>query len=113
MSGFSSVAAAAATVTSIPQGASTVSIGRAQIAVTGTAVQISTSSVACRSVVVTALPVNVLQMFVGDSSVNRTTGSENGLVLQPNEKVGIDVANVNELYINGQAGDVVTYLAIN
>ena len=87
--------------------------GRKAVAVTGTAIALSATSISCFTVLVSASPNNSAIIYVGDSAVDDTAGSENGTPLQPNEKVSIDIDDVSKLYINGTAGDVLMYNALN
>ena len=53
--------------------------GRANVASTGTAVQLSTTSYLCREVVISALTTNLYAF--GNSTVDATSGAENGIIL--------------------------------
>lgn len=84
--------------------------GHKNIAATGTAIALR-SSTACVSVVVKADAANAGTIFVGISTVtNDETAGTGGLQLEPGESIGIDVANVATVFINGTAGDGASFL---
>jgi hypothetical protein len=81
--------------------------GKATIATTGTAVQFA--SQACGSVTFKALAANVAGIYLGTSTVT-ASGTTQGLELNPGESFSVDISNPNLYYINGTAGDAVTYI---
>lgn len=94
--------------------------GQAKIAVTGTAVQLtSTSYIMQNGMLITAGPNNTTPVTTaagvgsttGSSSVtNLTDGTGNGNLIQPGatQSVGSGV-NTNLIYVNGTAGDIFFY----
>jgi hypothetical protein len=88
-------------------------IGTKAIAVTNTAVALSSSSVQCRAVIVCAHPSNGAQVWIGNSAVVSTpAGSETGIALQANEKFSLDIDDVSKVFVNGTSGDKVTFIAL-
>lgn len=88
-------------------------IGTKAIAVTNTAIALASSSVQCRAVIICAHPSNAAQVWVGNSSVvSDPAGSETGIVLQANEKFSLDIDDVSKVFVNGTAGDKVTFIAL-
>lgn len=99
------------TVTATPPALpSSAVVGQSNIAVTGTAVQLSSGTLV-NGVVVSASLSNAASITIGGSGVNNTVnGTGNGYILQPGASVGIAINNTNVLYINGTAGDVVAFV---
>lgn len=84
--------------------------GQFAIAVTGTAIQLPSTPL-FNGVVVTANVSNTANLTVGTSSVTNTTnGSGNGYILAPGGSVGIAAANMNSIWVNGTAADVVSFV---
>jgi hypothetical protein len=82
---------------------------QAKIAVTGTAVRLPLN-IAKNGIILTAKSTNAANIHVGDSSVNNTEdGTGNGYILEPGASASFAVDNSNKLYINGTAGDVVSF----
>jgi hypothetical protein len=87
-------------------------VGQAAIAETGTAVQLGDNDLT-QGVTISALSTNAAVISVGASTVNNTVdGSGNGFILEKGEKVFIQVANTNDLYVNGTANDVVSFVGV-
>jgi hypothetical protein len=83
--------------------------GQAKIAVTGTAVRLGASTL-LNGVVVTAKSTNVAPIVVGTSSVtNVTDGTGPGYILEAGSSASWAITNSNELYINGTAGDIISW----
>lgn len=82
--------------------------GRKTISVTGTAVALAASTT-CKRIIITALVGNSAQLYVGDSSVEDTSGSETGTALLPLNSMDIPIDNLSKVYINGTSGDGVSY----
>lgn len=84
------------------------SMGR--VAVTSGAKQFIEASTPCKVVYVEALSTNVGKVAVGASNqVSISGGSELGLILSANEKIPVEIDNINKLYVNGAAGDGIIY----
>jgi hypothetical protein len=98
------------TVTATPVTVTVPLVGQAKIAVTGTAVQLSNQTTP-NGVILTAKSTNVAVITVGASGVTNTVdGTGNGYLLEQGCSVSAAVANVNDLYINGTAGDIVSWM---
>ena len=100
------------TSTVIPAVASTPQYGQVKIAVTGTAVQLSsTSYVLQNGVVIAAKNSNTTSDTIGNSSVtNVIDGTGNGIIIDSGAMVGICAGiNINSIYVNGTAGDSFSY----
>ena len=84
-------------------------VSQAKISVTGTRVQLG-SNVLSNGVIITALSTNTAKMTVGGSAVTNTVdGTGNGYILEAGSSSSFAVSNTNALYINGTAGDIVSY----
>lgn len=90
---------------------STFSTGQKKVAVTGTAVRLSASSVPLvNGVTIQANPNNAAALTIGGSGVTNTVdGTGNGKVLGPGQAWSFAVSDLNLLYINGTAGDWVDW----
>ena len=91
----------------------TIPTGQAKIAVTSTAVQIDTSSVALtQGIVLTARLVNSASLWIGGSGVQNgfNPGTDIGYELFPGASVVVPANNANLLYMNGAAGDGLTWI---
>lgn len=95
-------------VTTTP--ASTITGGRKVVAVTGTAIKLVANSTTCVKVVVQALSTNSGDIAVGGSDVVLTAGSEAGIILPQQNSISIDIDDVSKIYINGAAGDGVSFI---
>ena len=83
--------------------------GQKAIATTGTAIQLSTGALV-NGVTITANINNAAPMTVGPTGVNNTqTGSGNGYILQPGASMSFSISNLSPIYLNGTAGDFVSY----
>jgi len=77
----------------------------------GTALQLSSSSIACRRVIVQARVANTGNIAVGASTVVATAGAERGIVLVPGGSYIFNVTDVNKLYIDAAvSGEGVSYI---
>lgn len=84
--------------------------GQAKIAVTGTAVPIPLIG-ALQGVLVTAAAGNAAAMTAGGSGItNAADGTGNGYILPAGASAVIPSVGVNTLYVNGTAGDYVSYV---
>lgn len=89
-------------------------VGQKAVAVTGTAVAFSATSVplpTC-SVLVYALAGNAAAVTVGGSGVTNTvSGAGNGFILEAGQSVVIMADDLADVYVNGTADDIVTFSA--
>jgi hypothetical protein len=86
-----------------------VTSGQKKIAVTGTAVQLGTGALV-NGVVITANLNNSGPITVGPAGITNTQdGTGNGYMLYPGASMSYAVSNLSPVYINGAAGDFVTY----
>ena len=85
--------------------------GTKTVTTAGTAVQLSTSSVACKYVMLNADEGNTGGLvFVGDSSVTALSGSQQGLQITPTANLKVEINNLNELWVDSQEdGDQLCY----
>lgn len=88
-------------------------IGQKKIAVTGTAVQLNSSSVPLgNGVLVQASPDNAAAVVIGNSDVDDAAdGTGNGKVLVPGQSWAFVVDDINRLWVNGTADDWVDWSA--
>ena len=83
--------------------------GQKAIATTGTAVQLGSGALV-NGVTITANINNSAPMTVGPTGVTNTqTGSGNGYILQPGASMSFSISNLSPIYLNGTAGDFVSY----
>jgi pantothenate kinase len=86
--------------------------GVKNVAVAGTAVQLSITTVPCCAVLIRAKKLNVGNIYFGGSTVGNA-GSLNSTWLEPNEAVTIPTEDLNQVYINADnANDGVGYNAV-
>jgi hypothetical protein len=86
-----------------------VTSGQTKIATTGTAVQLGTGALV-NGVVITANLSNSGPITIGPAGVNNTqNGTGNGYMLYPGASMSYAVSNLSPVYLNGTAGDFVTY----
>lgn len=84
--------------------------GQGKIATTGTAVQLSSHALT-QGVAVTASAANAAPIVIGGSTVtNVVDGTGAGVILAPGASASISISNTNILYINGTAGDIVSFI---
>lgn len=92
--------------------ATTPSSGQAIIGVTGTRVNLGTSQPLTNGIIISANAGNAASIEVGDSTVtNVFNGTGNGYILAAANAVSFAITNSNELWINGTAGDIVSWAA--
>lgn len=94
------------TVTANPTTPTALFTGQTLVAVTNTAVAISGSQ-AVSGIIVQALSGNAGNVVVGPSGITTSTGFE----LQPGQATSVAIDNLNKLFVNGTAGDGITYIA--
>lgn len=83
--------------------------GQAKIAVTATAVQLGSNALT-NGVILTAKSTNAAAITVGASGVTNTAdGTGNGYILEQGSSAPWAVDNTNRLFINGTAGDIVSW----
>lgn len=83
--------------------------GQIKIANTGTAIQLPNNTLS-NGVIITAKSTNSAPISIGVSGVNNTVdGTGNGYILEAGNSVSFAVANLNSIYINGTANDIVSY----
>lgn len=83
--------------------------GQAKIAVTATAVQLGSNTL-LNGVIISAKSTNTASITIGGSGVTNTVdGTGNGLILAAGASMSWAVSNTNALWINGTAGDIVSY----
>jgi len=102
--------ASASTVVHINTPANSPRVGQVVIAVTGTAVRLLAPSVPLptASVLVYSLAANAAAGgTVGGAGVtNVVNGAGNGYILEPGQSMVIMPDDINEVYVNGTAGDI-------
>lgn len=83
--------------------------GQTSVVATGTAVQLANLAATKTGVLVAARKANTAPVYIGPSTVTAANGLELSAGGPP---VLISVDNASRLYVNGAAGDGVTYLAL-
>ena len=87
-----------------------IKVGQLVIAVTGTAISLP-QGVGYNGIVLTARGTNSANITVGPSGVNNTiNGTGNGYILAPGASVGVATSQFNQIFINGTAGDIISYI---
>ena len=85
--------------------------GRKVVAVPGTAVQLSATSVKCQKVVVSALSTNTNLVTIGSSTTLATAGSERGKILYAGDSETFYVDNLTKLYVDAlTAGNGIVFV---
>jgi hypothetical protein len=98
------------TIKVAPQPASAFSVGQANIATTGTAVQLPNHSLT-NGIVITADLTNSSPIYVGSSGVtNSGGGSGNGYQLAAGQSVALAISNSDILWVNGVAGSAFYFI---
>lgn len=88
--------------------------GRKTVAVHGTAVQLVSTSTACKRLDITAFQTNTKTIAVGSSSVLANPGTEQGVVLQPTETYTLFVTDLSFIWIDSEInGEGVSYTYFN
>ena len=84
--------------------------GQVKIAVTSTAVVLGSHTFS-NGVIVKASSQNTASILIGPSGVTTTNdGTGNGYPLVPGEAISIAAANLSQIFINGTAGDFVSFI---
>ena len=87
--------------------------GRKVTVSAGTAVALSSSSIEARAFVIAALLTNTNPVYIGDSAVKASSGSERGIPLLPGEKITLDVDNAMKIFLDSvTSGEGVTFEAL-
>ena len=99
----------AASVAGLGGGQNTVLSGQKKITTTGTAVQLGSGALV-NGVIITANINNAAPISIGPVGVNNTQdGTGNGYILNPGTSIAYSATNLSPIYINGTAGDFVSY----
>lgn len=84
--------------------------GRQTVTTGGTAVQLSSTSTRCRSLVVTAETDNTGIIVVGGTTVVASLATRRGTPLAAGDSIGIDISNLNSVWLDTTVnGDGVTF----
>lgn len=87
--------------------------GRTTVAVAGTAEQLSTTSIACKEVIIQAELDNTGVIVVGDDTVVATVLTRRGIALNAGAVLILDVADANLVWLDTTVnGDGVTYMVL-
>ena len=81
----------------------------ADVTAAASATQLTSSSTACKAVLVVSLAANTGKIRVGDSNVSASRGAE----LSAGDAVVLMVSNVNLVYVFGNASDKVSVTYVN
>lgn len=100
-------AAILAALQSIGGGASTMTSGRKAVAVTDTAIVLG--SAACKTIFITALTTNAGPIVIGGSGVVFSEATRTGKIMYPGDSITVSIDNLDSVYINGPAGDGVSF----
>lgn len=84
--------------------------GQVKVVTTGTAVVLGSSQVLINGVIVSAKGINTQSITLGTATVTNTVdGTGNGYILAPGASISFAVSNINQIWINGTANDLVSY----
>lgn len=84
--------------------------GRKAVTTAGTRVQILSTSIVTKKVIITALASNSTEIYVGGSSVSGVNGSESGALLEPTGSATFEIDNINKVWIDAvTSGDAVSF----
>lgn len=84
--------------------------GQAKVVTTGTAVPLTSTATLANGVVVVAPSSNAATIYVGGATVANTgAGTGNGIAIEPGRSLSVQITSPSLLYINGVAGDWVSY----
>lgn len=107
--GNASLTSIAASLVSMGGVQSSLIAGQKKIATTNTQVQLGGTALS-NGVVITANLNNSGPIFVGNTGVTTTNdGTGNGYALQPGASITYQINSLSSIYLNGTAGDFVTY----
>ena len=88
-----------------------------QTATAGTRVQLSTTSVPCQRLVISAMDSNTDTVAIGGSDVVSTSATRNGLILFPGQTEYMDLgsgSNLTAIYLDTDVNDEgITWVCIN
>ena len=80
------------------------------LAMTGSAVRISTSKITCKHIIVNADLGSADPMVAGGSNVSSTNEAQVGIILIPgNNPTKIEINDISQLYFDGTSGDDLAY----
>lgn len=94
-------------INSISGGATTLSDGRKVVAVNDTA--ISLGSATCKTIFITALIGNTNPVVIGGSGVVYNEATRTGKLMYPGDAMTISIDNLSKVFVNGVAGDGVSF----
>lgn len=83
--------------------------GRKVVAVTNTALPISSTSKICEEVFITALTTNVDVVVIGGPGVVFTEAARTGRSLNPGDSIVLKIHDLNKVYLNGTSADGVAF----
>lgn len=86
-----------------PRGLDTIGHGSKTVTTAGTPVQLSSTSVPCKLVVIQARTTNTGLIAVGASGVSANASSGTGVVLNAGDSFEIQVTDLNKVYIDSTA----------
>ena len=102
------------TAISKPQGYGTIGTGRKTVTTAGTAVQLSSTSVPCKKVIIIGEEDNTETIAVGGSSVVAALSTRQGIPLAAFHSDVFYIDNLNKIYIDSvEDGEGVTYVYYN
>lgn len=88
--------------------------GIKKVTTAGTSVQVSSSSIPCRKVLIQACPENTDVVVVGASTVVAALSTRRGFALVPGGQVVLAVTDVNKLYLDSVvSGEGISYVYFN
>lgn len=100
-----------AAIRSIGGSATSMTEGRKVVAVTNTAVVLGSG--ACKTIFINALTTNSNVVVVGGAGVIFTEATRTGKILYPGDGITVSINDLSKIYINGTAGDGVSFSYVN
>jgi len=95
-----------------PSGITSITGGTRTVTTAGTAVQLTSASTPCKSVIIQGDVDNTGTIYVGGSDVDSTT--QNGYALDSSAPIAIEIDNLNKIYIDAtSSGEKVGFIYFN
>lgn len=83
--------------------------GRKVVAVSSTAIALSSTSKQCEELFITALTTNTDVIVIGGPGVIFTEGTRTGRSMNPGDSIVLKIHDLNKVYLNGTSGDGVAF----
>lgn len=98
-------------IQSLSGNATSMADGRKAVAVSDTAIAIGSG--ACKTIFITAFVGNTNPVVIGGSTVVYTEATRTGKLMYPGDSITVSIDNLSKVYVNGVAGDGVSFTYTN